>query len=126
MGKLFPKQYFLSWLAAAALFGLLFPYRMFAQPDLEPVYPVFCVVLNGISICLFRAILFRAWVKRFYPEQIRVYAWFLAVQAFCHLVFTRMHPMCWVAIGITVVIWSGMAAQWWKQWKKERKEGKKQ
>lgn len=120
--KLFPKEYWLSWVFAAALFGLLFPGKMFGNPDILVHYAVFCVALGGISAVLIRTIVLRIWVRRFYPDTFRVYAWFLAVEAFCHLVFTGMNPLGWVYIGLSAALELWMGIAWLKEWKKEQKK----
>lgn len=111
MRKLFPREYWLSWLGAAVVFAALFPLSMFSDPEISVHYAVFAVALSAISTVLLRTILFRVWVKRFYSDSYRVYAWFLAVQAFCHLVFTGMNPRSWVYIGASVAVLLGMLLQ---------------
>lgn len=120
--KLFPIQYWLSWLFAVVFFAALLPFGMFRKPEISIHYGIFCVALGALSTVLFRDILFRVWVRRFYSESFRVYGWFLAVQAFCHLVFTGMNPKSWIYIGVTAALLLGMGIAWLRQWKKEQKK----
>ena len=122
MRKLFPTQYWLSWLFAGMFFAALVPYGMFREPEISVHYTLFCVVLGALSTVLFRAILFRVWVRRLYSESFRVYGWILAIQAFCHLVFTGMNPKGWVYIGVTAALGLGMGITWLRQWREARKK----
>lgn len=115
--KLFPKEYWLSWLGAAVFLAAVFPYAMLSGADTPATYDWFCVVMSAVSAVLFRTILLRIWVKRFYSDSFRVYAWLLAVQAFCHLVFTGMNPCSWACIGICVILWLWMLVAWRKEQK---------
>ena len=121
MRKLFPKEYWLSWLGAVALFAAIFPRAMFSAVENSPMYAWFCVVLSAISVVLFRVILFRIWVKRFYSDSFRVYAWFLGAQSFCHLVFVRWNASGWVCIGMAVLIWLWMGIAWLREKKRNKK-----
>lgn len=122
MRKLFPMEYWLSWLGAAAFFAAVFPYGMFEKTDIPVTYAWFCVVLSAISVVLFRAVWFLIWVKRFYSDSFRVYAWFLAVQGFCHLVFTGMNPGSWACIGMSLLLWLWMLIVWLREQKREREQ----
>lgn len=124
MQKRFPRQYWLAWLGAALLFVLTIPWNMFSNEKITVHYAWFCLVLDGLSIVLFRTIALRMWVKQFYTDSCSVYAWLLAVQAFCHLVFVGMNPLSWVYLAITAALWLVMLALWWKDWKKNRDSGK--
>lgn len=122
MYKVFPKGYWLCWLGAAAFFVAIFPYGLIGDRNMVPAYFVFCVILNAISTVLLRAIALRIWVKRFYSESFRIFGWFLAITAFCHLVFLRMHPMGGICIGLSGMILVYMAFISWKEWKQRRSE----
>lgn len=119
MRKLFPMQYWLSWLIAAAFFAAIFPYAMFEMVDVPATYAWFCVAMSAISTVLFRTVLLRIWVKRFYSDSFRVYAWFLGAQSFCHLVFVRWNRAGWACIGLAVLLWIWMLLVWLPERKAE-------
>lgn len=120
MQKKFPRQYYITWLGAVIWFVSTIPWGMFSDARISVHYACFCLVLNGLSTVLFRAILLRVWVRQLYSDTLSVYAWLLAVQAFCHLVFLRMNPMCWAYLAFTAGLWLTMLVLWWKAWKKSR------
>ncbi len=122
MRKLFPRQYWLSWLGAAVFFMAVFPYGLLHNTEEPWVYGAFCILLGALSAAFYRAIVFKAWVRRFYIDQYRYYVWPLVILSFCHLVFTRIHWGGCVCIGAAAVILLCMLLGWIKDWLRQRKE----
>lgn len=122
MRKLFPRQYWLSGAGAAVFFVAVFPYGLLQNPEEPWVYGAFCILLGALSAALYRAIAFKAWVRRFYIDQYRYYVWPLLILSFCHLVFTRIHWGGWVCIGAAALILLCMLIAWVKDWLRQRKE----
>lgn len=125
MRRLYPREYRICWLVGVLFFAVVFPYGCIGDAEIEPVYPFFCGLLNALSAVLYCTILFKTLCRRFSVEEFKVYAWFLVLTAFCHLVFTFMSRGSWVCIGVTAVILTAMGAVWLKDWMKNRKNEKR-
>ena len=115
MRKLFPTQYWLTWLGAAILLGLLLPYGMFGPERIPPVYPWFCAVLTVLNVLTIRAAVLQIWVRQLYETHARVYWWALLLLSFCYLVFVRMNPAGWWCIGVSAVLWGYLTVLQWRE-----------
>lgn len=111
MKKLFPKQYWLSWLGAALFFVAVFPYGLLGSSDEPWTYGAFCVILAGLSTVFYRSIVFRFWIRRLYPENHRYYVWPLLILSFCHLVFASRNPGSCICIVAAAALLLAMLLQ---------------
>ena len=97
----FAKQRLITAIASAVFFLLIFPYKLLFLGDALPVHKVFCVILAGLSTALLGLMLYKALIKFLSVDDYSKYGWWMAIQAFCHLVFAKMNPGSVVCIGVT-------------------------